>query len=165
MFGQYPPPLIPFTVEQLQQVIKTQQVFTIERKKKGAEQARILPALAGSFEIRTPQAKPLYLPEAEDLCLKMAALVGIDTIKHSLVEDADGELVLFIKHNTEIKSVGELLQMPTTNYTTGSYEQVIKAVEKLSVRPGLDKINMAERVLFVFLTGCSAMDWGQYILI
>ena len=78
MFGQYPPPLIPFTAEQLQKVIKSQPEFIIERKKKGAEQARVIPAKTGLFEIRTMQAKPLYLPEAEGLCLKMAALVGID---------------------------------------------------------------------------------------
>lgn len=161
MFGQYPPPLIPFTASQLQKVVQLQPEFIIERKKKGAEQARIIPAKTGLFEIRTPQTKPLYLPEAEDLCLKMAALAGIDTINHSLVEDAEEELVLFIKNIPNTKSIGELMGMKVENYGTGSYEQLIKAIEKLSVRPGLDKINAAERVLFAFLSGCSALNWGN----
>jgi serine/threonine-protein kinase HipA len=161
MFGQYPPPLIPFTGEQLQKVIKSQPEFIIERKKKGAEQARIIPAKTGVFEIRTPQTKPLYLPEAEDLCLKMAALVGIETVYHSLVEDVEKELVLIIKNTNTNKSLGELMGISSANYSTGSYEQLIKAIEKLSVRPGLDKINMAERILFAFLSGCSGVDWGN----
>lgn len=161
MFGQYPPPLIPFTAEQLQKVIKSQPEFIIERKKKGAEQARIIPAKTGAYEIRTPQAKPLYLAEAEDLCLKMAALVGIETVNHSLVEDAEEELILLIKNSPTTKSLGELLGMAANNYSTGSYEQLIKAIEKLSARPGLDKINMAERILFAFLSGCSGLDWGN----
>lgn len=161
MFGQYPPPLIPFTAEQLQKVIKTQPAFSIERKKKGAEQARIVPHKAGAFEIRTPQSKPLYLAEAEDICLKMAALVGIETINHSLVEDVEEELVLIIKNIPGQKSIAELMEISPVNYSTGSYEQLIKAIEKLSARPGLDKINMAERILFAFLTGCSSLDWGN----
>jgi serine/threonine-protein kinase HipA len=161
MFGHYPPPLMPFTAEQLQKVIKSQPEFIIERKKKGAEQARIIPAKTGAYEIRTPQAKPLYLPEAEDLCLKMAALVGIETVNHSLVEDVEEELVLLIKNSPTTKSLGELLGMAENNYSTGSYEQLIKAIEKLSARPGLDKINMAERILFAFLSGCSGLDWGN----
>lgn len=160
MFGQYPPPLIPFDSKQVLQLSTTQPLFNIERKKKGAEQARILPHANGEYELRVNQTRPLYLPEAEDLCLKMAGLAGIKTIAHSLIENIDNEMVLMLKSDENI-SIGKLAKINPEGYENGSYEQLIKAIEKHSSQPGLDKINMAERILFAFLAGCGNVHWGN----
>jgi serine/threonine-protein kinase HipA len=160
MFGQYPPPLIPFDSKQILQLNTTRPQFSIERKKKGAQQARIIPHTNGEYELRAEQTKPLYLPEAEDLCLKMAKLAGIKTIAHSLIENADDEMVLMLK-SEENSSIGKLAKINPKGYENGSYEQLIKSIEKQSSQPGLDKINMAERILFAFLAGCGAIHWGN----
>lgn len=161
MFGQYPPPLIPFDSKQVLQLSTTQSLFNIERKKKGAEQARILPHANGEYELRANQTRPLYLPEAEDLCLKMAGLTGIRTIAHSLIENAEDEMLLMIKSELGQTSIGKLAKINPEGYENGSYEQLIKAIEKHSSQPGLDKINMAERILFAFLAGCGNVHWGN----
>lgn len=160
ILGQYPPPLIPFDGKQLRQLNKTQPNYIIERKKKGAEQARIVPQANGNWEIRTEQNKPIYLPEAEDLCLKMAALAGIKTATHTLIETVAEEQVLMVKRIGTPIRIGEIAKRKVGENETGSYEQVIKAVEKVSVQPGLDKIELAVRLLFAFLAGCGNINWG-----
>jgi serine/threonine-protein kinase HipA len=160
ILGQYPPPLIPFDEKQLQQLNKTQPNYIIERKKKGAEQARIVPQANGNWEIRTEQNKPIYLPEAEDLCLKMAALAGIKTATHTLIETVAEEQVLMVKRMGIPIRIGQLAKRKEGENQTGSYEQLIKAVEKVSAQPGLDKIELAERLLFAFLAGCGNVNWG-----
>ena len=144
-------------------IAKTQPLFIIERKKKGAEQARIIPNTVGRFEIRTEQAKPLYLPEAESLCLKMAELAGIETADNTLIENAGEEMVLMVNQPKNQQSIGDLSKIKPSGYDGGSYEQLVKAIEKASVQPGLDKINMAERLLFAYLAGCSTMNWGTIV--
>lgn len=164
VFGQYPPPLVPFDEKQLQLLNKAQPCYIIERKKRGAEQARIIPQANGNWEIRTKQNKPIYLPEAEDLCLKMAALAGIKTGLHTLIETVAEEQVLMVKRLDTGVSIGQLAKRKDGGNQTGSYEQLIKAVEKVSAQPGLDKIEMVERILFSFLAGCSTINWGNIFI-
>lgn len=162
VFKSYPPPALPFTAQQISAVNAQAQVyFTRERKQKTMQQSRLLPAPQGDWQIITSQTRPVYNTEADDLLLKLAGEAGINTLTSTLLTDTEGELVLLKKSAALINlSVLSKVQQPTE----GSYLQVIKAIEKYSHRPGLDKIEFTERLLFGFLIGYSGINWQTVLL-
>lgn len=153
-FKQYPPPLLPFTGKQLKDIGDSNTLYTIERKQRAAQQARIVPNNKGIYTLRSHIAKPLYLPAAESLCFKLAEIAGIKVVETCLIKDAEQDLVLALKKPI---AATPLLQLDKGK-ASASYEALIKAVEKHSVQPGLDKVYIAERLVFAFLTGISAIN-------
>jgi serine/threonine-protein kinase HipA len=153
-FKQYPPPLLPFTGKQLKDIGGSNTLYTIERKQRAAQQARLVPNDKGIYTLRSHIAKPLYLPAAESLCFKLAEAAGIKVVETSLMKDAEQDLVLALKLP---KAPTPLLNIDAGK-ASASYEVLIKAIEKHCAQPGLTKVYMAERLVFAFLTGISAIN-------
>jgi serine/threonine-protein kinase HipA len=59
----------------------------------------------------------------------------------------------------------QLTERLTEQKYHGSHEQIVKAISKYSVNPGLDITNFIEQVLFSFLTGNSDMHLKNFSLI
>lgn len=159
MFKTYPPPHISFTTAQLTNINNTQPHYIIEKRRGINGHRNLHPTTDGTYIIKPATDKPKYVPELENLCLKLASESGIHTVLHSLLEDADNDLVLVVKPNT----VTIPLQ-PTSTARMASYEQMVHAIEKQSVRPGLDKVLFAERLVFAFLTGDATISWANTLL-
>lgn len=165
MFGSYPPPVLTFEAGQLQAVAaqqgRAEALFIKERKPKGALQGRLLPNDNGAYEIIAATDRPIYMPRVEHLCLRLAAEVGITTINNTLLNAADEELVM-VKQHTKQAALAQLTKKQ--NPETGTFEKLFKIIEKQSARPGLDKVYMAERLLFSFLIGNSRLHFGTTYL-
>ena len=59
----------------------------------------------------------------------------------------------------------QLTERMTEQKYNGSHEQIVKAIIRYSVNPGLDMINFFEQVLFSFLTGNADMHLKNFSLI
>lgn len=166
MFGSYPPPVLTFEANQLQAVAAQQgragALFSKERRPKGVLQARLLPNNSGVYEIKAAADRPIYIPELEHLCLKLAAEVGIPTITNTLLNTANEDLVI-IKHYAPIATLAQLTSKE--NPEAGTFEKLFRSIEKHSTQPGLDKVYMAERLLFSFLIGNSRLHFASTYMV
>jgi len=128
----------------------------------------------GGLYILKPQ-NHLYpqLPENEDLTMKMAALVGIETPPHGLIYAKDGTLTYFIRRFDRLTR-GRKLAMEDfaqlggfsrdTKYDA-SMEQVAALVETYTTFPAVEKAGLFTRVLFNFLAGNDDMHLKNFSLL
>jgi serine/threonine-protein kinase HipA len=128
----------------------------------------------GGIFILKPQ-NHLYpqLPENEDLTMKMAAIIGIETPLHGLIYAKDGSLTYFIRRFDRL-SRGRKLAMEDfaqlggfsrdTKYDA-SMEQVAGLVERYATFPAVEKAHLFTRVLFNFLTGNDDMHLKNFSMI
>ena len=112
--------------------------------------------------ILKPQSDKFHqLPELEDLTMRLAGIVKIETAPHSLIRLSDGELAYITKRidrdkNQKALPMEDMCQLSgyaANDKYKGSYEQVAKLILKYSAAPKLDLANFWERVLFCWLTG------------
>lgn len=158
-FKTYPPPQLTFSAGQIRQLNATAGLYHMEAGKGPGMPKSILPHKSGTLEIRPEQTKPLYLPALEDLCFKLATEVGIDVLPHTLFENTEEELVLLVKYPAQPS-----IALDLNKAQTGSYEQMVKAIEKTSAQPGLDKVYFAERLLFAFFIGNAFVQWDTVFM-
>ena len=113
------------------------------------------------------------LPENEDLTMKMAAVIGIETPAHGLVYSKDGSLTYFIKrfdrlgknNKLAVEDFAQLAGMTRNTKYNYSFENLIKIVENNCTFPLLEKARLFKRTLFNFLTGNEDMHLKNYSLI
>jgi len=128
----------------------------------------------GGLFILKPQ-NHLYpqLPENEDLTMRMAACIDIETPLHGLIYAKDGSLTYFIRRFDRLTR-GKKLAMEDfaqlggfsreTKYDA-SMEQVAALVEKYTTFPAVEKASLFTRVLFTFLTGNDDMHLKNFSLV
>ena len=132
-----------------------------------------LVTIDGRFILK-PQS-PFYkqLPENEDLTMKMASYIGINTPAHGLVRSRDNCLNYFVKRFDRISqktklAVEDFAQLSNRRRHTkydSSIEQVIQIVEKYCTFPLLEKQKLYTRLLFCFVTGNEDMHLKNFSLI
>lgn len=123
------------------------------------------------------------LPEAEDLCMRLAKMTGIKTVPHALIklESQSGAYAYITKridrnihyHKDNLQIV-ELFAMEdfcqlsyrlTQDKYRGSYEKCASVVQDYSDRAGLDMTELFLRIVFSFVTGNSDMHLKNFSLI
>ena len=127
----------------------------------------------GKFIIKPQSDTYPQLPENEDLTMRMASVVGIETPLHGLVYGKDGYFSYFIKRfdrGTKNKklAVEDFAQLAKKtrdtkyDYTT---EKLIKLIDQYCTFPVIEKIKFFRLILFSFLTGNEDMHLKNFSLI
>ena len=122
--------------------------------------------------MKPPSQRFAELPEVEDLTMHLATLANIAVVPHSLIRLQSGNLAYITKRIDRIRKsklhmedMCQLTERLTEDKYHGSYEQIAKAIDKYSIRPGLDVVNYYEQVLFSFLTGNADMHLKNFSLL
>ena len=185
-FGSEIVPILPYTrnnmSELAKQVIRTSTSVTgaqakmslnVNRGGKNEPARFTVVGLWGKYIFKPQSAKYPYLPELEDLTMKMAEAAHIRTARHTLIRLADGELgylTLRMDRGKENKKISMLDMCQLTNRLTehkyyGTYQQLADTIKKYSSAPMLDVQRFWELVLFSWMTGNSDMHCKNFSLI
>lgn len=128
----------------------------------------------GGFFIIKPQS-PTYseLPQNEDLTMKLADCIGIETPLHGLMHCIDGSLSYFIKR-FDRKGKGEKIGVEDFAQLAGasretkydfSMERLIPLIEKFCTFPLIEKRKLFLLTLFSFLIGNEDLHLKNFSLI
>jgi serine/threonine-protein kinase HipA len=111
------------------------------------------------------------LPEAEDLVMDIADMMGVKTVPHGLV-DINGEPAFITKRvdrmNGQTYAMEDFCQIGgrlTEDKYKGSYERCAGMIRKYSSRVGFDLSEFYLRLLVCFVTGNSDMHLKNFSLI
>ena len=115
------------------------------------------------------------MPEFEDLAMRLAEIMGIQTVPHALIK-MNGEYAYITKRidreitEKEIKlyAMEDFCQLScrlTQDKYKGSYEQCGRIIKKYSTTPGLDMSELFLRVLGSFVMGNSDMHLKNFSLL
>lgn len=125
--------------------------------------------------ILKPQTEDFaFLPEFEDLAMRMAEICGIKTVPHALMK-MNGKYVYITRRiDREISDTTislyamedfcQLSNRLTQDKYKSSYENCRKIIQKYSSCPGLDLSELFIRVLFSFIIGNSDMHLKNFSL-
>jgi len=182
-FGTETPPELPYNRLQInelaEQIIRSQTTLTgvqpklsLDLDRKNAQNRLTIVGLWGKFILKPQTSEYKQLPENESLTMKMAKLVKIKTVPHSLIRFADGEICYITKRIDRDQKGGklpmedfcQLTERLTEHKYKGSYEQIAKHILKFSSSPKLDLANFWELVIFSFLTGNADMHLKNFSL-
>jgi serine/threonine-protein kinase HipA len=159
----------------LQRVTVTgvQKKLSLTIDKKGKDARFTIVGMWGHFILKPPVEEYPHLPENEDTVMRLADLLRIPTVPHAVVRLASGERA-FISRRVDRTRDGEKLAMEdfcqisgrlTEDKYRGSAERVGKLLRRHSVYPGLDAVDLFERVLFCYITGNADMHLKNYSLV
>ena len=185
-FGFEMAPVLPYTRENMselaRQVIRTRTSVTgvqakmsldVNRGWKNEPAKFTIVGLWGKYIFKPQSRKFPYLPELEDLTMKMAEVARIRTARHTLIRLADGELgylTLRMDRGRKGEKISMLDMCQLTNRLTehkyyGTYQQLAETIKKYSSAPMLDVQRYWEVVLFSWITGNSDMHCKNFSLI
>ncbi len=126
----------------------------------------------GRFILKPPSLDFAELPENEDLTMRLAALVGIETPVHGLVRGADGLLTYVVrrfdragKAKVPLEDFAQLSGATRDTKYDSSMEQVAKVVDRFCTFPAVERLKLFERTLFSFLIGNEDMHLKNFSLI
>ena len=178
LFGSTRVPVIPFGLADLPaQVLKTGARMSISgvqikasvRLDAGKSLLEVV-AVGGTHILKPePQQFPA-LPQNENLCMGLAADLGLPVPAHGLFPMADGSLCYLVARFDRAgaeklpnETMFQILQ--SAEKYEGSLERVGKAIRTHAADVGLDSIDFFERVLFCFLTGNDDMHLKNWALV
>ena len=144
----------------------------IARGGKNEPQRFTIVGLWGRFILKPQTDRFANLPENEDLTMHLAEAAGINTVPHSLIRFADGELCYITRRIDRTKrgskiameDMCQLSERLTEDKYKGSYERIAKLIRQYSSAPLLDIINFWEVVVFSWLTGNADMHLKNFSL-
>lgn len=131
----------------------------------------------GTYILKPQSLMWTHLPENEDLSMRLAASVGIDTPLHGLVYCKDGTLSYWIRRFdrpsqksplTKKLSVEDFAQLSGANRQTkyqSSMEKVAAIIEKFTSFPQIEKEKLFVLTLFNYLIGNEDMHLKNFSLI
>lgn len=116
-----------------------------------------------------------FLPEYEDLAMRLAENAGIKTVPHGLIKVKDNYAYItsridrrITKRETRIYAMEDFCQLSgrlTQDKYRGSYEGCGRIIKKYSAFPGLDLSELFIRVVHSFIIGNSDMHLKNFSLI
>ncbi len=128
--------------------------------------------LWGRFILKPPSNRWPELPENEHCTMRMAEVVGIETVPSGLIHLKSGEPA-FITRRIDRTDEGEKLAMEdlcqlsgrlTEDKYKGSHEQIAKIIKRYVANPIFDIVRFFEVVLFSYLTGNGDMHLKNFSL-
>lgn len=126
--------------------------------------------------ILKPQIKEFpYLPEYEDVTMRMAEIAGIQTVPHALIM-YEGVYAYITKridrdiHNGKFAQYAmedfcQLANRLTRDKYKGSYEKCARIIKKYSSRKGFDLSELFMRIVFSYIVGNSDMHFKNFSMI
>jgi len=186
MFGTETAPTLPYTrkdIDELARVVvgnrttvtgvQSKLSMDLEKDENGNPQRLTIVGVLGRYILKPQTDRFVALPEVEDLTMHLAEIAHIDTVPHSLIRFADGELN-YITRRIDRTDNGEKLPMEdlcqiaglmTDQKYQGSYEYIAKLVGQYSCVAGLDITNFWEQVIFAWIVGNADMHMKNFSLI
>ena len=181
-FGTEKLPTLEVTEEQLEQlanetVNKGLTVPGVQKKMSlhlsNEENARLTIVNYPTGYILKPQTKDYeYLPEYEDLAMRLAAVAGIQVVPHALLKIGDTFAYITKRIDRDIRDdkvdlyamedFCQLSNRMTYDKYRGSYEGCGRIVKKYSEYPGIDMSELFLRVLFSYVIGNSDMHLKNF---
>ena len=127
----------------------------------------------GRFIIKPQSELYTQLPENEDVTMRMAKLVNIETPLHGLVYSKDNSLSYFIKRfdrlgknrKLPLEDFAQLAEASRDTKYDYTIEKMIKLLEEYCTFPIIEKYKFFRLVLFCFLTGNEDMHLKNFSLI
>ncbi len=186
LFGSKHPPLLPYTRDNIEnlalQVLERSTSVTgvqpklsldINRGGKNEPDKLTIVGLWGNYILKPQSSTYGFMPELEDLTMKMAEASGIATARHGLIPMADGELAYITRRmdrSDDGKKHSMLDMCQLTNRLTehkyrGAYSQLAETIKHYSASPMLDVGRFWELVLFSWITGNSDMHCKNFSLL
>lgn len=165
MFGITQAPHINFGLKELSQQaqrmtgklsisgVQPKLVMTLNKADKALEVAA-----EGEYILKPQNERFAHIPENEQCCMDMAAVLGIDVPLHCLLPMSDGSSAYIVKRfdrrgDIKIHQEDFYQILEARDKYRGSVEHIGKALKTYSSVPGLDVQLFFERVLFNFLIG------------
>ncbi|MDO8520420.1 MAG: HipA domain-containing protein [Deltaproteobacteria bacterium] len=129
--------------------------------------------LGGRFILKPPHELYPEIPENEDLTMRLAKTVKIETPLHGLVYSKDGSRTYFIRRFDRIPHrqkvpLEDFAQLAGKNRDTKynfTMEQLIPILDKHTTFPLLEKRELFKRTLFNYLVGNEDMHLKNFSLI
>lgn len=130
-----------------------------------------------TFIIKPPNILWPHLPENEDLTMRLAKLIGLDTPLHGLVYNTDGSLSFWqrrldrpsLKSPTSLKlAIEDFAQLSGATRNTkkdGSLETVANLIDRFASFPLVEKEKLLRLVIFNFLVGNHEMNLKNLALV
>ena len=181
-FGTEKLPILEVTEEQLEQLARetvnkgltvpgVQKKMSLHLSKK--ENARLTIVNYPTGYILKPQTKEYeYLPEYEDLAMRLAAIAGIQVVPHALLQIGDTFAYITKRIDRDIKDdkvdmyamedFCQLSNRMTYDKYRGSYEGCGRIIKKYSEYPGIDMSELFLRVIFSYVIGNSDMHLKNF---
>ncbi len=186
MFGSASAPDLPYSRENISELamkvlqsrmsvtgVQAKLSLDIDHGIRGKKDKLTIVGLWGHYILKPQSEVYTSMPELEDLTMKMAKVAGIETVRHSLIRMADGELAYITKRidrgkDGERYSMLDLCQLSnrlTEHKYRGSYNQLADTIKLYSAAGGLDVQKFWTIVVFSFITGNSDMHCKNFSLI
>lgn len=127
----------------------------------------------GRFILKPCPAEWHEVPENEALTMALAGICSIEVPDFGLVASSDGSWTFWIRR---FDRTGRKDRVPLEDFTQlqdrtrdtkyqSSMERVVETIERFCTFPAVEKIKLARRVLFCFLTGNEDMHLKNFSLI
>ncbi len=185
-FGLTSAPILPYTRKEInklaQVVVENHTTVTgvqaklsvdLEHDEFGNPQRLTIVGLMGRYILKPQTERFTCLPEIEDLTMHLAEIARIDTVPHSLIRFADGELNYITRRidrsdNGEKYAMEDFCQISehlTEHKYNGRYEMIAMLIKRYSATPLLDLTNFWQQVVFAWLVGNADMHLKNFSLI
>ena len=187
IFGTETAPLLNYTLSEMEllakEVIETSisvpgvqpklSLSFVKEKLEGVTKGRltVLEALGGNFILKPQNIIFPQMPENEHLTMKLAELLGIQTVISSLIRLKSGELSYITKRIDRASSNRKIHMLDMFQITEAfdkyksSMEKVGKAVNEYSSNTLLDVVRLYEVTIFSYLTGNNDMHLKNFSMI
>ena len=187
IFGTEAAPLLDYTLSEMEflakEVIETSisvpgvqpklSLSFIKEKLEDGTKGRltVLEALGGNYILKPQNIVFSQMPENEHLTMKLAELLGIQTVMSSLIKLKSGELSYITKRIDRIASNKKIHMLDMFQITEAfdkyksSVEKVGKAVNEYSSNTLLDVVRLYEVVVFSYITGNNDMHLKNFSMI
>jgi serine/threonine-protein kinase HipA len=127
----------------------------------------------GTYILKPPQRLYPFLPENEDLCMKMAGAAKIPVPLHGLIYAQDGTLTYFVKRFDRMgrgkkRPLEDFAQLSGKSRDTkygSSMEQVVSIINEHCSFPMIERMELFRRTLFCFLVGNEDMHLKNFSLL
>lgn len=129
--------------------------------------------VGGKFILKPQNGLYPEIAENEDVTMRLAAIMGIETPFHGMVYSKDGSLTYFIRRfdregrsgKLALEDFAQLSQHTRRTKYDFSMEKVAKIIDLHATFPLLEKKRLFERTLFNFLIGNEDMHLKNFSLI
>ncbi len=186
MFGSTTAPSLPYTRKEIKDLarvvvekrttvtgVQSKLSMDLEKDEYGNPQRLTIVGVLGRYILKPQTDRFIALPEIEDLTMHLAEISHINTVPHSLIRFADGELNYITRRIDRTDNGGKLPMedfcqiagLMTDQKYQGSYEYIAKLVGKYSCVAGLDITNFWEQVIFAWIVGNADMHMKNFSLI
>lgn len=183
-FGSETPPKIEYSLNQMselaEQVVErsiavpgVQPKLSMSVLDETGKESRltVVGALGGNYIFKPPSKEYQEMPANEHLTMKIAKLLNIDVVPHSLIRLSSGELSYITKRIDREEDGNKIHMLDMFQITEafdkykGSMERIGKAITSFTENTLLDQLRFFELTIFSYLTGNNDMHLKNFSMI